>query len=365
MRPAFEITAFKKKLLYFPYSHSDAARQQRRQRFTNRSALLHARPYTLRIEAYETSAVKRPTLTALWEYPVAFDYLPVYRFARVLRWPPPDHLRSSCHTLNCTDGDDRCENGYCAPGSLCRSDAPSDDGASSSPPYCICAANRHGRRCELQHDSCDSQPCLNGGSCFPTAQLNEVDCWCREEYYGSRCEWRKASIRLSVDDNATYAGAVVQFFDLNLMSVSLELVHQRVYSSLPPVIEYHREKETIPSIVVAKLYASHADDGPKLYLLSVQTNIKSLDGTTEISQTSHCPSRSNTSSLHLVRHCRESVSHPISPHLSKPDSATVFSTTIFTSASASKVKHEQNVFSMTTNSINVTTASVVVDWPDR
>ena len=324
VRPAFELHTVKKRMIYFPYSHTNNSHAQRQQRLQNRSDLLSSQPYSVRIEAHETNFVKRPALVAVWQYSVEFDYLPVYRIARILHWPRFNHLRNPClsdpcrpngqcqQVMNdptnyvcvcktnftgrqCLEKAETCISGFCSSNSLCKSD-PS--------PYCICPANRFGPRCDLEHDSCESQPCFNGGSCFPSAQLDEVFCWCHHEYYGPRCEWKKASIRLSIDGNGSYHGVVIQFFDYHPVSLDLLLIHQRVYSFLPPLIEYHREKETIPSIVVAKIYSSYDDDQPELYLLSLNDNVASIDGRTKLSERSRCMLIESVSPIQYHRICQ-------------------------------------------------------------
>ncbi|KAJ7363620.1 Olfactomedin-like protein 2A [Desmophyllum pertusum] len=51
---------------------------------------------------------------------------------------------------------------------------------------CSCEPGYNGSRCENDINECDSNPCLNGGSCLDL--VNEYNCSCAPGYNGSRCE---------------------------------------------------------------------------------------------------------------------------------------------------------------------------------
>ena len=153
---------------------------------------------------------------------------------------------------NCSVQDQRCVDGYCASGSLCK---PGYRGLLRGDPlpYCLCPFYRYGDRCGIEQQGCRSNPCLNGALCSPASTVTRVRCVCTKEYYGSFCERRKSDIRLSLDQNLQDTGAVViQAFDLAFTSIDLNLVHQQVHRTLPRSIEYYHDQRMVPAIVLAQ-----------------------------------------------------------------------------------------------------------------
>ena len=318
VRPALEIIIFEKKMIHFLHSKSSFARQQRMDRYLNRTSLLDSQPYSIRIEVYETKENEVVSFVGVWQYPIYFDNLPVFRLAKVLRLTrhanhPSPCSHNSCHQneecrplindpskylclckanfggKNCSVEDKRCTNGHCASRSLCK---PNYRGLlQGNPlPYCICPSHWFGDRCGIERDVCRSNPCQNGASCAPRARINQTRCFCTKEYYGPYCEQKKSSIRLSLNQNLQYAGAVViQFFDLGNTSIDLTLVHQRVSKTVPPVIEYDHDQKTVPAIVLAKIYSSDGTIPVEFYLLSLSMNVAFIDGKTEMSESNRCP----------------------------------------------------------------------------
>ena len=316
VRPATESSTYTKKLVHFLYSRSSVFRQHRMQRYMNRSNIITSQPYAIRIEAYERKNTDAPSVIAAWQYPVFFDYLPVYRFSKVLHLIKPNTHFNSCssnpcppNTLcqplindksryiclcksnftgrNCTIADEQCVTGYCAPQSLCKPDYRRLLEGNATP-YCICAFNRIGERCDVVHDYCHIIPCFNNGSCFPTSSPNKVECICTKNYRGFRCQFPKPSIRLSLIDHIHYQGAVLQYFDLDFVSLDLTLVWQKAHIRLPSSIEYLYNGVTVPEIVLAKIYLSHDEWPPDLYLLSISVNVTTVEGTTQISDSNRC-----------------------------------------------------------------------------
>ena len=322
LRPALDITSHslqRKIRTHFLYPRSSSFGDHRVQRLTNRSSLLHTHPYSIRIEIYETRRSSQPVLVAVWRYPIFFDHLPVFRLAKILRFPgsvdqhnpcssrPCSAEHEECHSLindpsnylclckanftgkNCSQVDSRCLHGFCALGSLCKGNERGLLRGVDSVPLCLCPADRSGARCEIEADVCLSHPCLNNGSCFAHSQLTGVICLCTEEYFGKKCEERRPYLRLSLAASSSYVGAVLQYFHLDSTSLHLILVVQQVFPRLPRWIEFYADQTILPEIILAKVYSSSTDSSPDLYLLSSQQNAISLQGRTEISEINRCP----------------------------------------------------------------------------
>ena len=311
LHPSFEQTDFSdnddrnKFTSYFPYPRWTSA--LRRERFFNRS-LLRLRPFSVRIELYRTERDdQQPSLISVWKYPVDFDYLPVTRLAKVLHFAEstidPDpcsshscHPNARCHRLmnnrshficlckanftapHCSFLDPQCFQGYCSQGSLCQPN-------SKSPPFCLCPRNRFGPRCSIENDRCRSNPCRNNGTCFPNAKPGQVICLCSKRYTGSLCQKRRMSIDLSLSTDLSHRAAAIQFFEINLSSLDLILLHQHVSPTVPQQIEYlHYDDLPVTGIVLAKLYSPDED----LHLLSVYLNASAVRGVTAISSINRC-----------------------------------------------------------------------------
>lgn len=43
-----------------------------------------------------------------------------------------------------------------------------------------------GRHCEINHDDCDSSPCLNNGTCVD--EIGNFTCLCQDGWSGGQCE---------------------------------------------------------------------------------------------------------------------------------------------------------------------------------
>ena len=318
LRPSSTLST-KKFHTHFVYPHSSSFREERRERFFNRSDLLHRHPFSIRIELYQTRLKEPPSLINVWNYPLSFDHLPVVRFVKVLHFnesSPHQNLCSSqsCHSTrqsqslmdnnrsarlclcktkiighNYSKEEDRqCGNGYCALGSVCRTNSLSLF-RRNSVPLCLCPLNRLGQRCFIEHSACPSAPCLNDGSCLPDKEPDRFVCVCAEGFLGPRCRWRRRSIRLSLRTGLLYAAGVIQLFRIDFTSLDLTVWDKQVFKRLPPQIQSDPEDQrTIPEITAVKLYSSHDDLSPDLYLHSVQINVISVRGRTEIPPINRC-----------------------------------------------------------------------------
>lgn len=64
---------------------------------------------------------------------------------------------------------------------------------------CECALGFEGMNCETRILPCDSNPCLEGGTCVNDKSLTSFHCVCPYGFTGSRCEVR--TITLEIVDN--------------------------------------------------------------------------------------------------------------------------------------------------------------------
>ncbi|CAF3210562.1 unnamed protein product, partial [Rotaria sp. Silwood2] len=319
-QPALEMNKINKKTFHFVYSRSSKFREERMKRFFNRSSVLHSHPYSIRIEIYENHRDKQVSLIAVWKYPVEFDYLPVFRLAEVLRLTKPNPcLTNSCHQNeqcqplsndnskyiclcknnftgpNCSIEDSRCKTGFCATQALCKPDYQSLLRGNHAP-YCICPFNRYGDRCDIEHDLCQSHSCFNGGTCLPGSTLDQLVCLCQDDFYGSHCQYKKATIRLFLYDHpVTYSALVLQYFVIDYRLLRLILAHQQANIMVPSLIKYGHEGTIVPELVLAKLYSSYQQIPSNFYLLSFHINVTSIEGTTMMTQQNRCPSISQLS----------------------------------------------------------------------
>ena len=280
LRPALERDTVKKRLIYFLYPHSNQSLEERRTRYTNRSSILQSQPYSIRIIAYENRDWTKLSRIAVWHYPIFFDYLPVYRFAKILHLLELGQDQNPCANVRC-QANQQCQPLMSKPTEYICLDPIQ---LSQTP----CPVHHYGDRCILEYDPCASNPCLNGGSCQSTERLDEVFCSCRKEYYGTKCQLMKSFIRVSLQTIDPHAASVVQYFDIDSFSLDLRLVHQQVYTSLPRLIEHYRETRIATVIVLTKLYSSPSDVQPNFYLLLLHHNVLSVQGQTNISSDNEC-----------------------------------------------------------------------------
>ena len=309
-----EFLNYTKKLTHFLYSRSERFLQYKRQRYFNRSKIINEHPFSVRIEIYQRKENGEPAFLAVWQYPIYFDYLPVFRLAKVLRFTRQStqclnhscNRNQTCHRLvndrskflclcksnftgeNCSIVDQQCARGFCAPGSICK---PNYRGVinGNELPYCICPFDRFGERCHLRHDGCASSPCQNDGLCFPNARPDSFGCKCTEEYQGKHCELRKPSVELYINESVEHVAAVVQYFNIDFVRLNLLLSHQELNRRLPSSLQYRHGKETAPELIIVKIYSSSSvPTSPRLYLISVQLNAQTINGTTQVNEQTEC-----------------------------------------------------------------------------
>ncbi|CAF1051471.1 unnamed protein product [Rotaria magnacalcarata] len=178
-------------------------------------------------------------------------------------------------------------NGFGALRSLCK---PNYRGllVGNELPDCICSFNMFGEQCNIEYDRCSSNPCQNNGSCYPVARPDSFVCTCTEEYYGHCWELEKPDINLYINRSVNHIAAVIQYFDIDFISLDLILVHQQVYRILPKLIEYRHKRKTIPEIILVKLYSSQVELPLQFYLISVHINVTSIYATIQVNEKNRC-----------------------------------------------------------------------------
>jgi hypothetical protein len=180
--------------------------------------------------------------------------------------------------------DELCNDNFCAPNALCK---PNYRGLlnGNEKPFCICPFNRIGPRCELIHDICQSNPCQNNGICYATADQRKFSCLCNNQYHGIQCELEKQSVRFYFNEIMEHRGAVVQYFDIDFYTFVLIFVDQYSYLNLPHLLHYQHKHEFMPEIIVVKFYLVTRIE---IYVISIQSNISSINETTELSERNRC-----------------------------------------------------------------------------
>ncbi|CAF1384121.1 unnamed protein product [Adineta ricciae] len=95
----------------------------------------------------------------------------------------------------------------CSSKSVCVSDS-----------ICLCPLERFGPRCYLLRSSCQSDSCLNGGTCVPGDQRhtfshrNNLACICPEQYSGDRCEHQQTQIEIAFHDQLSIPQSLIIHF---------------------------------------------------------------------------------------------------------------------------------------------------------
>jgi hypothetical protein len=188
---------------------------------------------------------------------------------------------------NCSTKDQNCLDGYCAIGSICK---PNYRGLliGNELPICLCSLDRFGEQCNIKHDRCSSNPCQNNGSCYPATRPDSFACVCTEQHRGKNCESRKPEVKLYINQSENHAAAVVQYFNIDLISLNLVLVHQEVYRHLHTLLNHRQEQTIAPEIILVKLYSSQVDIPAELYLISVHINVTAIYATTQVIENNQC-----------------------------------------------------------------------------
>jgi hypothetical protein len=287
-----KIDNFVKHKFYLLYSQSREMRGHKRMRHMNRKDIIHNRPYSIRFHVYELDNDQIKEL-GIWQYQVQYDFLPVYHLATVLRFPV---WYSNSSLDPCSNNTSCPQNANCRPvfnqkhptfSCICTSGILTN----TNNPLCICRLHHFGPRCNLRHEECHSQPCLNNGSCHLINDLSgpqSFACICLNTSYGDRCENEKVAIRITINMTRQGLASVFQFYDVNNKTFQLIIRYQQVTRELPTSIRYNHGQSQAPVLGMLKMH----DNLSKItyFIIYIQPNRTVINITSTPEQCHHVSS---------------------------------------------------------------------------
>ena len=337
-RPAYDLHYRNKKINYLIYSKQTKLLEQKIRRMLNRTSIVDHSPYYLQYEAYELKPNDSLRVMSVWRYSIFFDFLPSFRFAKVLRFldrhspivdspcqsNPCNSSNAECHVLqndpknyaclcksgyageHCLIPDAYCAQNFCHSNAFCKPNYLGST-AGNRLPLCLCPFDIYGTRCGLTYDQCWSNPCKNNGSCLAsTSNLTKTNCICNEDYYGNQCQFEKEKIDLTVRKNNVSGVSVIQYFSIDFTTLDLTLAHQEVLEQSPDHLHYRYSTNYAPQIVLLKNYQDIETQYPSIFLLLLAINEKNINASTALTDENVCFNvdqlRTNISSKIAVSH---------------------------------------------------------------
>ena len=286
--PILERSQIIKYKFYLLYSRSSEMLEHKQWRYFNRSDVINNHPYSVHFDAFVLEKNNSVEEIGSWHYPIYFDYLPAFRLAVVLKFPSwfgnetlgpcsknSCNKNSTCFSvfnennsyycscksgyygINCSMYDSLCDT-YCSANALCLPDN-FDLEAKKDKPYCICPLDHFGPRCNLKYDECNSNSCLNNGTCFSSYDRSGEKpylCLCSEHFYGSQCQNEKTSVYVALNMTETLSAraSVVQLYNYMFRNFMLLIEHQQISNGLPSSIKYYHSDAHAPLLGVLKVY---------------------------------------------------------------------------------------------------------------
>lgn len=167
--------------------------------------------YSIRIDAFDKTTLD---FWASWYLPILFQFMPVNRISAQLFIAKGSEMKSCpmCGTHGkCVHYSNKNSSFYCQcnrgyTGIYCNetySCKCSNDSFCLSPLICVCSLHQFGSYCYLKQSICEPNPCQNNGICIPSdnrIDLQTFICFCKQGYYGSRCEYSSTQIILNLDE---------------------------------------------------------------------------------------------------------------------------------------------------------------------
>jgi hypothetical protein len=308
--PTIEAREKIKHKFYLLYSRSIQMLNHKIRRYFNRSDVINNHPYSVHFDVFSLEKENSVVELGSWHYPIYFDYLPAYRLAVVLKFPAWlfNNTNHACSQNICNQNSIclpilnqnnsyycSCKSGffgkYCETRheTYCSANALYQNSSNGSPSHCICALNHFGPRCNLKHNDCDLNPCLNNGSCLSTDDHSgeaPYTCSCSKRFYGDRCQYEMGSVHVdfNMKNTSSIRATVVQLYDIETPSFQLLIRHQQIYHAVPSSISYFDSDIQAPSIGLLKTYENLTH--PQYFIMYVFVRLSRINIT---SSPEHCP----------------------------------------------------------------------------
>ncbi|CAF1293196.1 unnamed protein product [Adineta steineri] len=305
-----------KQKFYFSYSRTAEFKEQKRlQRHGTQL-------YSIRFEAFYLQSVHHPVLLAMWQFRIDFDFLPAFRFAKVLHFNMKNQnyscdlicgphgkcirLENEIKNMICTceSGwygdrcelyDEQCEN-FCHPQALCR---PQERGFINGDrrPACLCPHRWLGATCHLTYPEC--KQCQNGGTCYLTydrSHTQPFECICTNDFYGEYCQFPKRAVLLRIDKSSSSSYSInilatsIQYYDVTSDLADLYLRKQQIFPDQPSETQMGYEQDNAPSVILIKSYNKHYQlQGPLFHLVYSQHDVNaSINMTVHLTNENEC-----------------------------------------------------------------------------
>ncbi|CAF4251740.1 unnamed protein product, partial [Adineta steineri] len=152
----------------FYFSYSRTAEFQKQKRIQRHGTQL----YSIRFEAFYLQSAHHPVLLAMWQFPIDFDFLPAFRFAKIL------HFNTKNQNYSCDL--------ICGPYGKC---IRLENEIKKT--ICTCQSGWYGDRCELYDEQC-KEFCHPQALCRPQERgfINgdrRPACLCPHLWFGPTC----------------------------------------------------------------------------------------------------------------------------------------------------------------------------------
>ena len=315
--PMLERNQKMKHQFYLLYSRSVEMLRHKERRYFNRSDVILNHPYSVHFDLFILTENTSVEEIGSWHYPIYFDYLPAFRLAVVLKFPSwlENATLDPCQQNSCNKNSTcmpifnqnnsyycSCKKGYyrkdCSMDEpLCETYCPVnahcqvkhfDLELKKNKLYCICPLGYFGKHCHSKYDECNSDSCLNNGTCFPNYDPSGEHshlCSCSEYFYGDRCQNEKASVYVDLNMTKTLStrAAVVQLYNYFIDTFILIIKHQQIHTGLPSSIRFYHSDGDAPELGILKIYEglSHPQYFLVYFLHQSKINITSSP--------QHCP----------------------------------------------------------------------------
>ncbi|CAF1459668.1 unnamed protein product [Didymodactylos carnosus] len=222
-------------------------------------SLFYSRPflkceYSVQFEVY---SIKKSLiiLNGLFKYNITHSFLPSYRLAKILYYPDNGKNPLKCsllceHNGTCysTMEDVRvdiciCQKGWSGKTCEYKYDdkyCDSEHSLSRSSNICICHEGYLLPNCSVKNDVCESSPCMNNGTCYPTPTgYDFFSCICPKAFEGWRCENEKLS--LTLEDMSSEHPFIIRSVRIHNTFTSIENQVLKLSGQKNYTFDFHRQ----------------------------------------------------------------------------------------------------------------------------